>query len=82
MWMRCGLSITCRSREYPAGALAARVFIASGIRGMERGSVSMDRDKKGNDVPADLELLRLARSPARLHHVALPVRGRPDEVAA
>jgi tryptophanase len=46
--------------EYPAGALAAAVFIASGIRGMERGSVSMDRDKEGNDVPSDLELVRLA----------------------
>ena len=46
--------------EYPAGALAAAVYITSGIRGMERGSVSMDRDKEGNDVPSDMELLRLA----------------------
>jgi len=46
--------------EYPAGALAAACFIASGVRGMERGSVSMDRDEEGRDVPADLELLRLA----------------------
>src|SRR5512139_2874758 len=46
--------------QYPAGALAAAVFIASGIRGMERGSVSMDRDRDGNDVPSDLELVRLA----------------------
>ena len=46
--------------EYPAGALAAAVFIASGIRGMERGSVSMDRDAEGRDVPSDLELVRLA----------------------
>jgi tryptophanase len=46
--------------EYPAGALAAAVYITSGIRGMERGSVSMDRDAEGNDVPSDMELLRLA----------------------
>jgi len=46
--------------EYPAGALAAAVYLTSGIRGMERGSVSMDRDEEGNDVPADMELLRLA----------------------
>ena len=46
--------------EYPAGALAAAVYITSGIRGMERGTVSMDRDKDGNDVPSDLELVRLA----------------------
>jgi tryptophanase len=46
--------------EYPAGALAAAFYIISGARGMERGSVSMDRDEEGRDVPADLELLRLA----------------------
>jgi tryptophanase len=46
--------------EYPAGALTAAAFIASGTRGMERGSISMDRDKNGKDVPADVELLRLA----------------------
>jgi tyrosine phenol-lyase len=46
--------------EYTAGALAAAVYIISGARGMERGSVSMDRDEHGNDVPSDLELLRLA----------------------
>jgi tryptophanase len=46
--------------EYPAGALAAAVYIASGIRGMERGSVSMDRDEEGRDVPSDAELVRLA----------------------
>jgi len=46
--------------QYPAGALAAAVYITSGIRGMERGTVSMDRDQDGNDVPSDLELVRLA----------------------
>ena len=46
--------------QYPAGALAGAVYIASGIRGMERGTVSMDRDQDGNDVPSDLELVRLA----------------------
>jgi tryptophanase len=46
--------------DYPAGALGAATFIASGIRGMERGTLSMDRDEEGNDVPSDIELLRLA----------------------
>jgi tryptophanase len=46
--------------EYPAGALAAALFIVSGVRGMERGTISMDRDAQGNDVPAEVELLRLA----------------------
>ena len=52
--------------QYPAGALAAACYIASGVRGMERGTVSMDRDAQGNDVMSDLELLRLA-VPRRLY---------------
>jgi tryptophanase len=46
--------------EYPAGALAAALYIVSGARGMERGTISSVRDERGNDVPADVELLRLA----------------------
>ena len=46
--------------EYSAGALAAALFIVSGCRGMERGTISMDRDAEGNDVMSDMELLRLA----------------------
>jgi len=46
--------------QYPAGALAAALFIVSGARGMERGTISSVRDDKGNDVLADVELLRLA----------------------
>jgi tryptophanase len=52
--------------QYPAGALAAAVYLASGVRGMERGTVSMDRDEAGNDVMSDLELVRLA-VPRRLY---------------
>jgi tyrosine phenol-lyase len=51
---------------YPAGALASAIYIASGIRSMERGTVSTDRDEQGNDVMADLELARLAL-PRRLY---------------
>lgn len=46
--------------EYPAGALAAAIYITSGVRSMERGTISMDRDQDGNDVFSDLELARLA----------------------
>jgi tryptophanase len=46
--------------EYPAGALGAALYLISGIRGMERGTISMDRDAQGNDVPSEVELLRLA----------------------
>jgi tyrosine phenol-lyase len=46
--------------EYPAGALAAAIYVSSGVRSMERGTISNDRDEKGNEVYADLELARLA----------------------
>jgi tryptophanase len=46
--------------EYPAGALAAALFIVSGCRGMERGTISSVRDENGNDVLSDMELLRMA----------------------
>ncbi len=46
--------------QYPAGALAAAIYLASGVRSMERGTISMDRDAEGREVYADLELARLA----------------------
>src|SRR5699024_4872078 len=46
--------------EYPAGALAAAVYIVSGARGMERGTMSEQRDENGNEVLSNMELVRLA----------------------
>ncbi len=46
--------------EYPAGALAAAYYLISGVRGMERGTISSVRDEKGVEIMADVELLRLA----------------------
>ena len=46
--------------EYPAGALASALYIASGIRGMERGTLSEQREPDGTEVFANMELLRLA----------------------
>lgn len=46
--------------QYPAGSLGAAFFLVSGVRGMERGSVSNQRDEDGNETYADMELLRLA----------------------
>lgn len=46
--------------EYPAGALASAFFIASGVRGMERGTISEQRDENGVEPLANMELLRLA----------------------
>lgn len=46
--------------EYPAGALTAAIYIASGVRGMERGTMSEARDEHGNETLANMELVRLA----------------------
>jgi len=46
--------------EYPAGALISAFYIVSGVRGMERGTMSNNRDENGKDILADLELMRLA----------------------
>ncbi len=46
--------------QYPAGALAAALYIVSGVRGMERGTLSEQRNLDGTEPLADMELLRLA----------------------
>jgi tryptophanase len=46
--------------QYPAGALAAALFIASGVRGMERGTLSEQRREDGTEPIAEMELVRLA----------------------
>jgi tyrosine phenol-lyase len=45
--------------EYPAQALAAALYLDSGVRGMERGNVSAGRDKAGRERFPKLELVRL-----------------------
>ena len=46
--------------QYPAAAVAAAIYIAGGIRGMERGTLSEQRNPDGTEQFAELELLRLA----------------------
>lgn len=46
--------------QYPAGALGAALFIAGGVRGMERGTISEQREEDGSERLAAVELLRLA----------------------
>ncbi|MDR0474490.1 MAG: tryptophanase [Treponema sp.] len=46
--------------EYPSGALASAIFIAGGIRGMERGTLSEQRNDDGSERFARMELVRLA----------------------
>ena len=55
--------------QYPAGCLAAAIYLVSGARPMERGTISMDRDKDGNDVFSDIELARCAL-PRRVYSMA------------
>ena len=46
--------------EYPAQALAAAIYIETGVRAMERGNVSKGRDPKtGKNYRPELELVRL-----------------------
>ncbi len=47
-------------KEYPAGALAAALYLVGGIRGMERGTLSEQRNPDGSEPLAHMELLRLA----------------------
>jgi tryptophanase len=46
--------------QYIAGALASAYYLVSGVRGMERGSISEQRDENGVETYANMELLRLA----------------------
>ena len=46
--------------DYPAGALAAAIYIASGARGMERGTMSEQRNEDGSELLANMELVRMA----------------------
>lgn len=46
--------------EYPAGALACALYLCGGIRGMERGTLSEERNPDGSERFASMELVRLA----------------------
>lgn len=49
-----------KQEKYPAGALASAIFLVSGIRGMERGTLSEQRNPDGSEPLANMELVRLA----------------------
>ncbi|MBR1919401.1 MAG: tryptophanase [Spirochaetales bacterium] len=46
--------------EYPAGALTCALYLSGGIRGMERGTLSEERNADGSERFASMELVRLA----------------------
>ncbi len=65
--------------EYPAGALAAALYLAGGVRGMERGTMSEQRDLDGNETLSHMELVRLAM-PRRVYTLS-QVKYAIDRVA-
>ena len=46
--------------QYPAGALVCAIYLCGGIRGMERGTLSEERNPDGSERFASMELVRLA----------------------
>lgn len=46
--------------QFPAASLIAAIYLVTGARGMERGTVSEDRNLDGTEHYADMELVRLA----------------------
>ena len=48
------------SEEYPAGSLVAAFYLCGGIRGMERGTLSEERNPDGSEHIASVEMVRLA----------------------
>ena len=51
---------TVPQEQFTAAALNAAMFIAGGVRGMERGTLSESREEDGSQRPAEMELVRLA----------------------
>lgn len=64
-----------KGEEYPAGALNAAIYLASGSRGMERGTISETRNADGSEHLASVELVRLAlpRRVFSLSHITFMV---------
>ncbi len=48
------------SEQYPAGSLVAALYLCGGIRGMERGTLSEERNPDGTEHIAAVEMVRLA----------------------
>ena len=46
--------------QYPAGALTVALYLCGGIRGMERGTLSEERNADGSEHIASVEMVRLA----------------------
>jgi tryptophanase len=49
-----------KGEDFPAGSLATALYLVAGIRGMERGTLSEERNADGSEHYSSMELLRLA----------------------
>lgn len=49
-----------KGEEYPSAALCAALYLVAGIRTMERGTLSEDRNPDGSEHIAEMELMRCA----------------------
>ncbi|MCL2890861.1 MAG: hypothetical protein FWF40_03095, partial [Methanomassiliicoccaceae archaeon] len=49
-----------KEEDFQAASLSSAVYIISGIRGMERGTMAEDRNPDGSECYSAVELLRLA----------------------
>ncbi len=49
-----------RGNQYPAAALASAMYLAGGVRTMERGTLSEDRNPDGTEHLSKMELVRFA----------------------
>lgn len=49
-----------KEEKYQAAALASAIYIVSGVRGMERGTLSEEKNPDGSEHIASCELVRLA----------------------
>ena len=48
------------AEQYPAGSMVAALYLCGGIRGMERGTLSEERNPDGSERIASVEMVRLA----------------------
>ncbi len=48
------------SHQYPAGSMVAALYLCGGIRAMERGTLSEERNPDGSERIASVEMVRLA----------------------
>lgn len=68
-----------KEEEYQSASLTAAIYLVSGARGMERGTLSEERNKDGSEHIASCELVRLAL-PRRVFTLS-QVRYMADRIA-